>query len=56
MFSSPPGYFKEKEPNLMRQAGIEPALQPWKSCILPLNYQRATISRGFEPLLQKEIA
>ena len=24
----------------MRRAGIEPALQPWKSCILPLNYQR----------------
>ena len=24
----------------MRQTGIEPVLQPWKGCILPLNYWR----------------
>ena len=25
----------------MRPSGIEPELQPWKSCILPLNYKRS---------------
>ena len=33
----------------MRPAGIEPALQPWKGCILPLNYRRSVDSVGIEP-------
>ena len=30
----------EEVPNLLRSSGIEPESQPWKSRILPLNYER----------------
>lgn len=36
----------------MRSRGIGPLSQPWKGCILPLNYERA--AAGLDPPLGSE--
>jgi len=37
-----------------REAGFEPAYQPWKGCTLPLSYPR-TASRSDDGLFEKSV-